>query len=140
MPFFFQFTFREYDEGTAVKTFTMADFEAANGLTEKTGKMLLNPSAPGVGDPLRFSAKLGNQEEKSLDLPAGPAAVRELSVKLGNYEDPVVTRQVVLKVEFDGKETVWCPIGDFFGTGIGLNPCRAGTARWLKTARCVAAG
>ena len=47
MPFFFQFTFRADDKGTPVKTFTMADFEAAKGLTEKTGKMLLNPPAPG---------------------------------------------------------------------------------------------
>lgn len=129
MPFFFQFTFREYDEGTPVKTFTMEDFEAAEGLVERTGKMLLNPSARGAGDPLRFSTRLVNQEEKSLDLPAGTAAVRELSVKLGSYADPTVTRQVVLKMEFDGKETVWCPIGDFFGSGIGLNPVQG----WYRT-------
>jgi hypothetical protein len=42
IPFFFQFTFREYDEGTPVKTFTLEDFEAAKGLTVKTGKALLN--------------------------------------------------------------------------------------------------
>jgi hypothetical protein len=128
-PFFFQFTFREYAEGTAVKTFTMADFEAAKGLTEKTGKALLNPAVSGAGDPVRFKATLGNREEKSLDLPAGTAAIRELSVKLGNYDDPNVTRNVVLKMEFDGQETVWCPIGDFFGTGIGLNPFQG----WYRT-------
>lgn len=129
LPYFFIFTFREYAEGTKVKTFTMEDFEAARALTEKTGGMLLNPTAKGVGDPLRFSATLGNQEEKSVALPAGVAAVRELSVKLGSYENPNVTRQVILKMEFDGKETVWCPIGDFFGSGIGLNPVQG----WYRT-------
>ncbi|MGJ8643550.1 MAG: glycoside hydrolase family 172 protein [Luteolibacter sp.] len=128
-PFFYQFTFREYDESAAIKTFTMEDFEGAKELTEKTGKLLLNPSAAGAGDPLGFSAKLEKQEEKSLDLPAGVASVRELSVKLGDYSDPNVTRQVILKMEFDGKETVWCPIGDFFGSGIGLNPMQG----WYRT-------
>jgi hypothetical protein len=128
-PFFFIFTFREYDEGTSVKTFTMKDFEAAKPLSEKTGKALLNPQADAVGKPSRFSAKLGSKEEKSLKLPAGVAAVRELKVKLGSYADPEITRKVVLKMEFDGKETVWCPIGDFFGSGVGLNPVQG----WYRT-------
>jgi hypothetical protein len=129
IPFFFQFTFREYDEGTPVKTFTMDDFEAANGLTKTAGNALLTPVAVGAENPLHFSATLGTQQKKSIDLPAGTAAVREISVKLGSYEDPNVTRQVVLKIEFDGQETVWCPIGDFFGSGIGLNPMQG----WYRT-------
>jgi hypothetical protein len=128
-PFFFQFTFREYPEGTPIETFTLTDFEAAKGLTEVTGKQLLNPTAVGAGDPLHFSTTLADQAEQSLQLPAGVAAVRELSVKLGDYSDPNITRLVVLKMEFDGKPTVWCPIGDFFGSGIGLNPMQG----WYRT-------
>ncbi|CAA6692456.1 Unannotated [Lentimonas sp. CC19] len=128
-PFFYQFTFREYAEGTPIETFTMADFDAAKGLTEATGKQLLNPTAVGAGDPLQFSTTLADQAEKSLQLPAGVAAVRELSVKLGDYSNPNITRLVVLKMEFDGKPTVWCPIGDFFGSGIGLNPVQG----WYRT-------
>ncbi|MDF7823629.1 DUF2961 domain-containing protein [Pontiellaceae bacterium B12227] len=128
-PFFFIFTFREYNEGTPVKTFTMEDFEAAKTMTAATGEKLLNPAAEGAGQPLRFSAALKTNQEKSIDLPAGSAAVREITVKLGNYEKPEVTRQVILKMEFDGKETVWCPIGDFFGSGIGLNPVQG----WYRT-------
>ncbi len=129
MPFFFQFTFREYAEGTPVKTFTMEDFEAAKGLTKRTGEALLNPAATGAGNPLGFGAVLAAGEEKSVALPVGEAAVREVSVKLGDYSDPDLTRQVVLKMEFDGRETVWCPIGDFFGSGIGLNPVQG----WYRT-------
>jgi hypothetical protein len=129
MPFFFIFTFREYDEGTPIKTFTMNDFEAAKGLTEKVGQVLLNPEASDIDDAHRFSATLASQEGKSLALPAGEAAVRELTVKLDDYSNPDVTRLVVLKIAFDGKETVWCPIGDFFGSGIGLNPMQG----WYRT-------
>ncbi|WP_404305938.1 glycoside hydrolase family 172 protein [Neorhodopirellula lusitana] len=128
-PFFFQFTFREYPEGTSIETFTMTDFDAAKELTEATGKQLLHPIAVGAGNPLKFSATLDDQAEQSLQLPAGAASVRELSVKLGDYSNPNITRLVVLKMEFDGKPTVWCPIGDFFGSGIGLNPVEG----WYRT-------
>eukprot|EP00903_Cladosiphon_okamuranus_P003953 g3951.t1 len=129
MPFFYQFTFREYAEGADVKTFNMADYEAAAPLIKEVGEKLLAPAAEKAGDPIEFSGKLAKGEEKSLDLPGGVASVRELSMKLGSYEDTDVTRKVVLKMEFDGKETVWCPIGDFFGSGIGLNPFQG----WYRT-------
>jgi hypothetical protein len=128
-PFFYQFTFREYGEDTPIETFTMDDFYASKELTEQTGKQLLNPTAVAAGDPLTFNVTLDDQAEQSLQLPAGVAAVRELSIKLGDYSDPNITRLVVLKMEFDGKPTVWCPIGDFFGSGIGLNPMQG----WYRT-------
>ncbi len=128
-PFFYQFTFREYAKDAIIKSFTMADFQAAKRLTKQVGESLLDPQAGVEGDPIRFSTTLESQEEKEVALTPGSAAIRELSVKLGNYDDPTVTRRVVLKIEFDGKETVWCPIGDFFGSGIGLNPFQG----WYRT-------
>ena len=108
-PFFYQFTYREYDAGTAIETFSMKDFEAAKTLTQKTGETLLNPDAGQGLKTLDTSGSLKETETVALDLPTGTAAVRELSVKLDNYSDPNITRHVVLKIEFDGKETVWCP-------------------------------
>ncbi|MGJ8654512.1 MAG: glycoside hydrolase family 172 protein [Opitutaceae bacterium] len=129
MPFFFIFTFREYEEGTPIKSFNMEDFEAAKGLTEKAGQVLLNPTVSGSNDGNRSHVALANQQEYSMPLPTGVAAVRELTVRLDDYSNPDVTRLVVLKMEFDGQETVWCPIGDFFGSGIGLNPMQG----WYRT-------
>ena len=128
-PFFFQFTFREYVEGTPVKTFTMEDFEKAAAITEQVGRALLNTDTSHTGKNVVLTEKLAANEEKSVPLPAGAAAVRDLTVKLGSYEDPAVTRSVILKMEFDGKETVWCPVGDFFGSGIGLHPFQG----WYRT-------
>ena len=105
------------------------NFEKAAALTERVGKTLLNPQSSTAGKPLTLATTLAAKEEKTLALPAGPAAVRTISVKLGSYEDPAVTRSVVLKMKFDGTETVWCPIGDFFGTGIGLHPFQG----WYRT-------
>jgi hypothetical protein len=42
-----------------------------------------------------------------------------------------VMRSLVLKIEFDGQETIWCPVGEFFGTGVGLNPFQD----WFRTVK-----
>ncbi|CAA6677735.1 MULTISPECIES: glycoside hydrolase family 172 protein [unclassified Lentimonas] len=129
VPFFYQIHYREYDKSVDVKSFTMEDFEAALPLTAKVGEQLLNPQVDTSGQAVSLETQLAQGEEKSVALPAGTAAVRHLSVKLGDYSDPEVTRKVILKINFDGKETVWCPIGDFFGSGIGLHPFQG----WYRT-------
>lgn len=128
-PFFYQFTYREYPEGTAVKTFTMEDFEKAAPLTETIGKTLLAPENTSPGEKAELKTTLATKEEKTIDLPEGTSAVRSLSLKLGSYTDSTTTRSLVLKMEFDGQQTVWCPVGDFFGTGIGLHPFQG----WYRT-------
>ncbi|MBN1421378.1 MAG: DUF2961 domain-containing protein, partial [Planctomycetes bacterium] len=54
----------------------------------------------------------------------GPAAIRMLRVRLDAEDLPQALRSTVLSIAFDGEETVWCPAGDFFGSGVGLNPYR----------------
>lgn len=68
----------------------------------------------------------------SLDLPAGPAAVRrlELRVKVGNAAELEPTlRSTIVQLRFDNEDTVWCPASDFFGSGIGVNPLQS----WYRT-------
>ncbi|WP_218129612.1 glycoside hydrolase family 172 protein [Kriegella aquimaris] len=128
-PFFYQFTYRAYDEDTAIKTFTKTDFGKTMPLTQRVGELLLHPKNRHEGKQISFNGELGAKEEKSITLPSGNAAVRELSLQLADYKNPEVTRSVVLKMEFDGMQTVWTPIGDFFGSGIGLNPFQG----WYRT-------
>ncbi|MBK1825541.1 glycoside hydrolase family 172 protein [Haloferula rosea] len=128
-PFFYQIHYRDYEKGTPVETFTMDAFQAALPRTKQVGEQLLNPQAQAKGKTISFESKLAKGEEKSIELPEGVAAIRNLSVKLGDYSDAEVTRKVVLKMRFDGKETVWCPVGDFFGSGIGLHPFQG----WYRT-------
>ena len=120
-PFFFIYTYRQYPAGTPIRTFRMADFNAAKPKIEQVGKALVNPVGCAAGDRVTIVTEVKPGAEASITLPAGAAAARELSLKLGDYTDPQVTRSVVLKIEFDGKRTVWCPIGDFFGSGLGLH-------------------
>lgn len=128
-PFFFVFTYREYAEGTPVKTFTMDDYNKAQPQIEQVCDDLLHPKNKIAGAKVELKEYLASKEEKSIDLPTGTAAVRELSLKLNSYTDTLVMRSVILKMECDGQPTIWCPIGDFFGSGIGLNPYQG----WYRT-------
>ncbi len=128
-PFFFIFTYREYAEGTAVKTFTMEDYNKAQPQIEQVCEDLLNSEKAVEGNVLKLNETLVTNEEKAIVLPQGTAAVRELSLKLADYTDSLLMRSVILKMECDGKPTIWCPIGEFFGSGIGLNPYQG----WYRT-------
>lgn len=128
-PFFYQFTYREYPEETAVKTFTMEDFTKAAGQIKQVCETLLSPKNTTEGKISNLNETLAANQEKSVELPQGTSALRSLSFKLESYADSSVTRSVVLKMEFDGQQTVWCPVGDFFGSGIGLNPFEG----WYRT-------
>ena len=52
----------------------------------------------------------------------GPGAVCRLSVRLRADDLEQALRSTVLRMAFDGRETVWVPVGDFFGTGNRLKP------------------
>lgn len=122
-PFFYQFTYREYEEGTEIRTFTTEDFQSAKEKIEKVGKLLLNPEQSlAEGDEVTFNGKLEANKEKTIDLPAGVSAVHVFSLKLGSYKDSTITRSVFVKMNFDGEQTVFSPISEYFGTGLGLNP------------------
>ena len=128
-PQYYIFTYREYTEPTKVKTFTMDDLRSTEEEMKRIGDMLANPRNTSGNSYGSLNKSIEPKGELSVELPAGTRAVRTLSVKLGSYDDPQVTRSVVLKIMFDGQETVWCPVGDFFGTGVGLHPFKG----WYRT-------
>ena len=66
----------------------MEDFEAARQLTEQVGKNLLTPENVNTGEAVAIHGTLSAKEEKSIELPPGTSAIRALSIKLGNYDDP----------------------------------------------------
>lgn len=53
----------------------------------------------------------------------GPATLTQVSGKLTD-PNPAALRSTVVTLSFDGEEMVRCPLGDFFGSGVGVNPYR----------------
>lgn len=116
--------YRTYPAGTSVKSFTMADLEAAKPSVERVCETLRQPPVPVDGKAGSLDQTIEPGKEASVELPSGPAAVRFIEgMLIGVAPDQVeqALRSIVLRATFDGEETIWCPLGDFFGSGTGLN-------------------
>ena len=128
-PVFYIIDFREYAESTAIKTFSRQELGAIRSLVERIGKTLLNPPEATGSRRIASDQQIPPKAEVALDLPDGGGALQTISLKLDPDAPPQVMRSLVLKIEFDGQQTVWCPVGDFFGSGVGLNPFQD----WYRT-------
>ena len=128
VPFYFIINYRAYAAGTKVQTFSMDVFKDATETLGAAGKTLLAPPDYSAGKTLTIDKKIAPKGSESLDLPAGAAAVRQLRVTIDPREAQAL-RSTVLRMSFDGEQTLWCPMGDFFGSGVGYNPFRG----WYRT-------
>ena len=118
--------YRTYAAGTKVRTFTMAELKAQDLEIEHVVTWLSNSLGGRVGGRSVWlkPQNLEPGKEVWLDLPAGPAAVWWVKLSLGGAtasETASAMRSTVIRMVFDGEETVWCPLGDFLGSGAGLN-------------------
>ena len=121
---YYNINYRTYPVGTEVKTFTMEDFRANSELVKKVQLQLLEPHdnrlkvAKNIkgGKYVLRSGKTISREVK------GPGCVSFLKVRLQGVNLPQAMRSTVISAEFDRQNTIWTPVGEFFGTGVGLNP------------------
>ena len=121
--------YRTYSASTAVRTYSPADVAAAADELQRVQRELSPPNR--VASPISkrlFPLNRTLQPDGILGSSlAGPAAVRQLTVSVAAadpQELPQALRSTVLSICCDGQQTVWAPVGDFFGSGVGLNPYR----------------
>jgi hypothetical protein len=131
---FYHLDYRTYAAGTKVETFSRAGLEVARSDVDRINQLLENPAATPTTTQAEISGMLNAGDEKSIDLPSGPAAVRQLDLSVAADLPPAAREQalrsVVLRASFDGEpETIWCPVGDFIGSGAGRRPL----ASWYRT-------
>ncbi len=119
-PFYNTIAWRAYEEGTTVETFEPR-------LVERDAKELA-ACAAGLAAPTADRPPLTALEpgaRRAITLPPGPRAVDELVVRVDPAAiaaHPELLRSTTLAIRFDGEETVWCPLGDCFGSPNALNP------------------
>ncbi|MFI5385945.1 MAG: DUF2961 domain-containing protein, partial [Fimbriimonadales bacterium] len=125
--------YRTYAPNTQVETFQPDKIDTDE--IDRVGKLLNNPYVPGyLPDYQEIQLKPGAMMTQKL--PAGPRAVTYLTVRLypaplpktPAFDDPNQVynqlRQIVIEGVFDGEVCVRAPLGDFFGTGPGINAFR----------------
>ena len=121
--------YRAYSERTTVEAFTHAGYEAAAAYLEKAGQALTAQPDASKGA-IRKSARLEHGDKLEVKLPVGPGAMRQFTLRMpGAVKNPATLRSIVLTMTFDGEETVWCPLGDFFCSADSLHPIHT----WQRT-------
>jgi hypothetical protein len=123
---FYHLQVRLYPPGTVVRTFDpKEDFKAAQQQLWTTVAALLEPASRDGGEPVRLEGTVEpgrawtwSPESKE------PGAVRELTLRLEADEVDTALRGCLLRIWFDGSQRpqVEAPVGDFFGSGPGINP------------------
>ena len=128
-PFYNIINYRAYPPGTAVETFNRAAFDSARAELARTGAALLAEPAP-PANAIRRHARTPGGGELKLELPAGPGAVSQFTIRLpGAMTNAALLRSSVLAMTFDGEPAVWCPVGDLFCSADSLHPFRT----WQRT-------
>ncbi len=120
---YYQINYRTYASGTEVVTFSQDQLDQLGPLVAEVGRRLLR-SGVGDAEALKshaFDGPLAPGAERSITL-QGPAAIRQLTIRLQAEDLPQALRSTVLKIAFDKEQTVWCPAGDFFGIGYRVSP------------------
>lgn len=116
--FYYIINYRSYPKDTQMESFTPALLTKHASLLKETGRKLTQGDV--LSKPtLQKNIQLQPGKQAVLDLPKGEQAIRQFKVKLQAKDIPQALRSTVLKIQFDGEETVWCPVGDFFNNGVG---------------------
>ncbi|MEQ8847205.1 glycoside hydrolase family 172 protein [Botrimarina sp.] len=121
---YYQINFRRYDDGTPVQTFSLDRLAAARDTLRRV-QQKLQERWRGDSDAWQtrqWTARVAPGGESVVARLEGPAAVRRLRLRLSADDPSQALRSTVLKIVFDGEQTVWAPVGDFFGTGYQVRP------------------
>ena len=113
--------YRAYTKGQDIRTFTMEQYHKAASLLEKTAQILLEPAPFDGGWQRSLQESIAPHDSISLSLPQGNQAIRHLSIRLQPETDPQRLRSMILRITFDGRQTVCCPVGDFFCSADKIN-------------------
>ncbi|MBR4103796.1 MAG: DUF2961 domain-containing protein [Thermoguttaceae bacterium] len=128
---YYQINYRTYPAGTAVESFSTQVLDAQKDKIEATNDLLLNPGKTTFemnAETRGFKRYMKSEEMEGLFEAyhvRGPGALTEIDVKLVAEDMVAATRSVILAISFDGEETVWVPVGEFFGSGVGVNPYKS---------------
>lgn len=119
--FYYQINYRTYEKGTAVRSFAAKDLEDLAASISVVQGALSTPPKQAAEPVLLFKGDIAAGASMSKGLPFGPSALNRLWLTVDAEDTEDALRTIVLKMTFDGEETVWCPLSDFFLSGVGFN-------------------
>lgn len=123
--FYYHVNYRTYPEGTKVVSFAKDQLEAFAKTIEDVNNKLASPrqavSMAAACEMVPFDAVVEPGKTSTLLDMKGPGAIRDFVVKTKAGDLVQALRHAVVRMSFDGEQTVESPLGDFFGAAPGIN-------------------
>jgi hypothetical protein len=116
---YYNICYRQYEKRTRVVSFTMNELRNSGELIKNVNSTLISLSDQFNKKIKKWekTAQLSQDDSITLVIDANKSAISRLSVLITAENLPQALRSTVLKITFDGLNTVWVPAGEFFGTG-----------------------
>jgi hypothetical protein len=133
-PRYYQINYRTYLPKTKVKTFDFEQFTIAKNQIEQTENLLWNPPIANGTSASSLKQLIAPDKTVAVTLPSGPSSIDLMNLKVTAsnlaLQDQAL-RSTIIKIVFDGIQTVWCPVGDFSGSGVGGKTLQS----WYRTVK-----
>lgn len=115
---YYNICYRQYEKGTSVVSFSKNELANASELIKRTNK-LLNSSGSSSDKVIAYISTdpLPAKDSITVKIDSWSSAISKITLHLSAFDTKYAMRSTVLKITFDGHQTVWVPAGDFFGTG-----------------------
>ena len=113
---FYNICYREYAKDVKVETFSLAGLKEIQSEIDEAAKNLLKEfSSSQIGETFDSEVLPGKSVEFTFN--NKNEAIDFLSLQIESKNQPQALHSTVLSISFDGKQSVWVPAGEFFGTG-----------------------
>lgn len=120
---YFQATYRQYEEGTDVQTpASLGGEDVRKALYSARERWLARPRGPDSTTTETLVLNAANGWKAVLDRKS-PTAIYALRLSPSGF-DAAALRGSLLRMSFDGTETIAVPLGDFFASSPGTNEMR----------------
>lgn len=120
---YYNINYRTYERGTKIKSFSKKDLVKLKKIIKKTASILLNPNVK-YKEKFEKSRILLPSKKLSLNIFEKNRAISKIQVKIDAKDISQALRSTVLKISFDDHDTVWVPVGEFFGSGYEIRPSK----------------
>ncbi len=134
---YYQIVYRTYPKNVSVESASQEGLVRCAAQIDRVQRLLADDFTPLSADDLKKSGAqirsdfIDGSKENIMKID-GPAVISELTLKTNAGDLAQTLRSALLSIRFDGEETVLCPLGDFFGSGVGVNSYKS---RYAKVAK-----
>lgn len=116
---FYNIGYRKYSKNVKVESVTSEALESARSILDKTGEKLLDENITSDYEE-KFEKSVHPEDSLVLQINQKNSSISKILVRIVSNDLNQALRSVVIAAAFDGKSTLWVPVGDFFGTGYTL--------------------